>query len=146
MNPFRKSGNRNEQNNIFNTINNDNNNNAFLNSNFSLTGRDDNYLTNNNYHTLKSPRFDINSQFYTSDNMKNLNFFKDSILIDNLKKNYKNEEISAIKKFIEKKIDLNGSKSLYKDFQKKGLKGINKNKNIFFYNSINGMDVNDNSN
>ena len=146
MNPFRKSGNRNEQNNIFNTINNDNNNNAFLNSNFSITGRDDNYLTNNNYHTIKSPKFEMNSQFYTSDNMKNLNFFKDSILIDNLKKNYKNEEISAIKKFIEKKIDLNGSKSLYKDFQKKGLKGINKNKNIFFYNSINGMDVNDNSN
>ena len=146
MNTFRKNGNRNDQN-IFNTINNDNSN-VFLNSNLSVSGRDDN-LTNNNYHGLKSPRFDIYSQFYTSDNLKNLHFFKDSILIDNWKRsqimNCKNEEISTIKNFIEKKINLNGSKSLYKDFQKKNWKGIFKNKNIFCYNSMNNLDNNDNS-
>ena len=146
MNTFRKNVNRNEQN-IFNTINNDNNN-VFLNSNLCVSGRDDN-LTNNNYHALKSPKFDIYSQFYTSDNLKNLNFFKDSILIDNWKRNQimncKNEEISTIKNFIEKKINLNGSKSLYKDFQKKNWKGIFKNKNIFCYNSMNNLDNNDNS-
>ena len=146
INPFRNSGFRQDQN-VFNTINNDNF--GYPNSNFSISGRDEN-LTNINYHTIKSPRFDLYSQLFPSDGIKNLNYFKDSILIDNWKKNQnpnnnKNEEISAIKKFIEKKINLNNSKTIYKDFPKKNLKGFIKNKNFNFYNSMNIMENNENN-
>ena len=141
INPYRTCGFRTDEN-VFNTINND------IKSiyNFSMNGRDENI----NYINLKSPRFEIYSQLFPYNGIKSLkkyNYFKDSILIDNLNRNQnkKNEEISAIKKFIEKKINVNNGKTLYKDFSKRYIKGISKNKNSNIFNSING-DVENNEN
>ena len=128
--PYRTSGFRSDQN-VFHTINNDNNSNY----NFYIGGKDENYC-NINYHTIKSPKFDVYSQLFPNGGKKSLkkyNYFKDSILIDNLNKN-KNEEISAIRNFIEKKINVNNSKTLYKDFSKKNIKSVMKNKNGNFFN------------
>ena len=127
--PYRTSGFKTDQN-VFYTINNDNNSN----SNFCIGGKDENYCSIN-YHTIKSPRFDSYSQFFTTGvkkSFKKYNYFKDNILIDNFNKN-KNEEISAIKNFIERKINVNNSKTLYKDFSKKNIKSM-KSKNGNFIN------------
>ena len=128
--PYRTGGFRTDQN-VFYTINNDSNSNY----NFGIGGKDENYC-NINYHTIKSPRFDVYSQLFPNGGKKSFkkyNYFKDNILIDNLNKN-KNEEISAIKNFIEKKINVNNSKTLYKDFSKKNIKSVVKNKNGNFFN------------
>ena len=140
INPYRTSTFRTDQN-AFNTINNENY------SSFIINGKDEN-LCYINYHTIKSPRFDVHSQIFPSSSviksLKKYNYFKDSILIDNLNKN-KNDEISAIKRFIEKKINVNNSKTLYKDFSKKNLKSLINNKNENFINNING-DIENNDN
>ena len=143
INPYRTIGYNSEQN-IYNTINNDINHSNFT---FSSSGKDENFCSMN-YHTIKTPRVDIYSQFFPSSGIKSFktkyNYLKDTILIDNLNRNQnnKNEEISSIKKFIEKKINVNNSKILYKDYSKKNLKGVMKNKNMNFTNNINGDNEN----
>ena len=139
INHYRTIGYNSEQK-IYNTINNDNNHNNF---NFINNGKDENFCTIN-YHDIKSPRVEIYSKFFPFNGLKTFktkfNYFKDAILIDNLNKNQnnKNDEISAIKNFIEKKININNSKTLYNDYSKKNLKGIIKNNNINFINIMNG--------
>ena len=99
INQYRTIGFRTDQN-IFNTINNDNHSNC----NYSLNGKDENINSLNN-HANKSPKFEVNSQFYSSGHMKLMkkyDYFKDNILIDNLNKNNnnnnnKNDDLSVIK-------------------------------------------------
>ena len=52
--------------------------------------------------------------------------------------------MSAIKKFIEKKININNSKTFYKDLYKKNLKGFANKKHNSDFNSMNGDLENDN--
>ena len=133
--PYKTNSFRTDQN-VFNTINNDN----ASNYTFSLNGKEDNYC-NINYHTIKSPRFNnVYSQLFSSGGKKSFkkyNYFKDSVLSDNLSQNNKNEEISAIKQFIEKKININNSKTFYKDLYKKNLKGFVTKKHHSNFNSMN---------
>ena len=133
--PYKTNSFRTDQN-VFNTINNDN----ASNYTFSLNGKEDNYC-NINYHTIKSPRFNnVYSQLFSSGGKKSFkkyNYFKDSVLSDNLNQNNKNEEISAIKQFIEKKININNSKTFYKDLYKKNLKGFVTKKHNSNFNSMN---------
>ena len=144
INQYRTIGFRTDQN-IFNTINNDNHSNY----NYSLNAKDENINSLNN-HANKSPKFEVNSQFYSSGHMKLMkkyDYFKDNILIENLNKNnnnnnnnynIKNDDLSVIKNFIEKTININNNNLLYKNCSKKKLKGLMKNKNLNFINMISG--------
>ena len=155
INQYRTIGFRTDQN-IFNTINNDNHSNY----NHSLSGKDENINSLNN-HTIKSPKFEVPSQFYSSGHMKLMkkyDYFKDNILIDNLNKNNtntntnninsynnRNDDLSVIKNFIERTINVNNNNLLYKNCSKKKLKGLMRNKNLNFINMINGkIESNDN--
>ena len=148
INQYRTIGFRTDQN-IFNTINNDNHSNC----NYSLNGKDENINSLNN-HANKSPKFEVNSQFYSSGHMKLMkkyDYFKDNILIDNLNKNNnnnnnKNDDLSVIKNFIEKTININKKNLLYKNCSKKKLKGLMKNKNLNFINMISGRIENNENN
>ena len=142
INQYRTIGFRTDQN-IFNTINNDNHSNC----NYSLNGKDENINSLNNL-AIKSPKFEANSQFYSSGQsklMKKYDYFKDNILIDSINKNnnnnnnnIKNEDLSVIKNFIEKTININNNNLLYKNCSKKKLKGLMKNKNLNFINIFSG--------
>ena len=152
INQYRTIGFRTDQN-IFNTINNDNHSNY----NYSLNAKDENINSLNN-HANKSPKFEVNSQFYSSGHMKLMkkyDYFKDNILIDNLNKNnnnnnnnynIKNDNLSVIKNFIEKTININNNNLLYKNCSKKKLKGLMKNKNLNFINMISGRIENNENN
>ena len=143
LNQYKTTGYKKEQN-IFNTIYSENYN------NYNLSGRDENF-NNMNYHTIKFPKFDVYSQLISSDHMKSskkCDCFKDTILFDNLNKIKKNEEMSVIKKFIEKTINVNNSKLFYKEYSKKKFNCLTKNKNLNFINNIMnfGNELNENNN
>ena len=118
--------------NIFNFLNNDNGAN-----NFSISIRDD--IPNvGNYRVIKLQKPDIYSHFFPSDvdSFKKLDYFKDSFTIDNWNKNKdnRNDDLSVIKQFIEKKINI---KNKNQEIYKKNVKSIF-NRNFNFINNGNG--------
>ena len=119
--------------NIFNFLNNDH-----CTNNYSLNIRDE--IPNvGNYRVIKLQKPDIYSHFFPSDvdNIKRLDYFKDSFTVDNWNKNKenRNDDLSVIKQFIEKKINI---KNKNQEIYKKNVKSIFRDKNINFINNANG--------
>ena len=119
--------------NIFNFLNNDH-----CTNNYSLNIKDE--IPNvGNYRVIKLQKPDIYSHFFPSDvdNFKRLDYFKDSFTVDNWNKNKenRNDDLSVIKQFIEKKINI---KNKNQEIYKKNVKSIFRDKNINFINNANG--------
>ena len=127
--------------NIFNFLNNEH-----CNNNYSLSIKDE--IPNvGNYRVIKLQKPDIYSHFFPSDvdNFKRNDFFKDSFTVDNWNKNKenRNDDLSVIKQFIEKKINI---KNKNQEIYKKNVKSIFRDKNLNFINNITGgIDAYDNN-
>ena len=97
------------------------------------------------HNPINSPKMDIYNML-SSDSLKSLKItdnLKENILSDKISQNQNNKNTdTAIKNFIEKKININ-SKTINKDYPKKKIKDFMKNKN---FNSSNGTDNDENKN
>ena len=118
--------------NIFNYLNNEN-----YTSGCTLSVKDENPNFNNT-RMIKLQKQDISTHFFPSDfdPLKRYDYFKDNCVIDSWNKN-KNEDMSVIKQFIEKKINIKNN-TLNKDFYKKSMKSIFKDKKLNLVNNANG--------
>ena len=123
--------------NIFNFLNNE-----IGPNNYSINIKDD---TQNigNHRFIKLQKPDLYAHYFPSDieSFKRNDNFKDSCTMDNWNKNREknNEDISVIKQFIEKKINI---KTKNQDFYKKNIKGIFREKNFNPINNPNsGIDA-----
>jgi hypothetical protein len=116
--------------NIFNFLNND-----LGPNNYSINIKDE-AQNMGNYRVIKLQKQDLYSHYFPSDldAFKRNDYIKDSCTIDNWNKKCEkiNEDISVVKQFIEKKINI---KTKNQDYYKKGIKGIFRDKN---YNNPNG--------
>ena len=134
--------------NIFNFFNSDN-----YSNNYSLNIRDCENQNPNIYKVIKLQKPEIYSHFLPSDieNIKRFDNFKESYTIDNFNKNKDkiNDDLSIVKQFIEKKINIkNNNNYINKDIYKKNIKGIFRDKYFNFMNinqQIGGIDAYDNS-
>ena len=120
--------------NIFNFLNNE-----ICPNNYSINIKDDSQNIGNN-RLIKLQKNDLYSHYFPSDIevFKRNDYIKDSCTMDNWSKNRDkfNEDISVIKHFIEKRINI---KTKNQDFYKKNIKGIFRDKN---YNNNNvGIDA-----
>ena len=120
--------------NIFNFLNNE-----ICPNNYSINIKDDSQNIGNN-RLIKLQKNDLYSHYFPSDIevFKRNDYIKDSCTMDNWSKNRDkfNEDISVIKHFIEKKINI---KTKNQDFYKKNIKGIFRDKN--FNNNNVGIDA-----
>ena len=120
--------------NIFNFLNNE-----ICPNNYSINIKDDSQNIGNN-RLIKLQKNDLYSHYFPSDIevFKRNDYIKDSCTMDNLSKNRDkfNEDISVIKHFIEKRINI---KTKNQDFYKKNIKGIFRDKN--FNNNNVGIDA-----
>ncbi len=120
--------------NIFNFLNNE-----ICPNNYSINIKDDSQNIGNN-RLVKLQKNDLYSHYFPSDIevFKRNDYIKDSCTMDNWSKNRDkfNEDISVIKHFIEKKINI---KTKNQDFYKKNIKGIFRDKN--FNNNNVGIDA-----
>jgi hypothetical protein len=134
--------------NIFNFFNSDN-----YSNNYSLSIRDCENQNPNIYKVIKLQKPEIYSHFLPSDieNIKRFDNFKESYTVDNFNKNKDkiNDDLSIVKQFIEKKINIkNNNNYINKDIYKKNIKGIFRDKYFNFMNinqQIGGIDAYDNS-
>ena len=129
--------------NIFNFMNNEN-----CSNNYSLSIREENPNLCN-YRVIKLQKPEFYSHFIPSDvsSLKKNDYFKDSYLVENWNKirDYKNDDITAVKQFIERKINIKIN-NLNKDMYKKNIKALFRDKNPTIVNSTNGcIDPYDNS-
>ena len=118
--------------NIFNFFNNDN-----YSNNLSISRREDApYI--GKYHVIKLQKPEYNSRAFPSDmdNLKRFEFFRDSYTVDNLNKNRENklDDISVVKQFIEKKINIKSNTNFSKN-----MKSIFRDKNFNFVNNVNNV-------
>ena len=115
---------------IFNFLNND-----LGPNNYSINIKDEGQNVGN-YRVIKLQKQDLYSHYFPSDidAFKRNDYFKDSCTMDNWNKKCEkiNEDISVVKQFIEKKINI---KTKNQDYYKKGIKGAFRDKN---YNNPNG--------
>ena len=130
--------------NIFNFLNNDN-----FSNNYSLSIRDERPDINN-YRVIKLQKPELYSHFFPSDidTFKRSDFYKDSYLLDNwnINRDSRNDDISVVKQFIERKINIKNN-NLNKELYKKNFKGIFRDKKQNLVNSANGcIDPYDNGN
>ena len=120
--------------NIFNFLNNE-----ICPNNYSINIKDDSQNIGNN-RLIKLQKNDLYSHYFPSDIevFKRNDYIKDSCTMDNWSKNRDkfNEDISVIKHFIEKRINI---KTKNQDFYKKNIKGIFRDKN--FNNNNVGIDA-----
>ena len=120
--------------NIFNFLNNE-----ICPNNYSINIKDDSQNIGNN-RLIKLQKNDLYSHYFPSDIevFKRNDYIKDSCTMDNWSKNRDkfNEDISVIKHFIEKRINI---KTKNQDFYKKNIKGIFRDKN--FNNNNAGIDA-----
>ena len=121
--------------NIFNFLNNDN-----FSNNYSLSIRDERPDINN-YRVIKLQKPELYSHFFPSDidTFKRSDFYKDSYLLDNwnINRDSRNDDISVVKQFIERKINIKNN-NLNKELYKKNFKGIFRDKKQNLVNSANG--------
>ena len=121
--------------NIFNFLNNDN-----FSNNYSLSIRDERPDINN-YRVIKLQKPELYSHFFPSDidTFKRSDFCKDSYLLDNwnINRDSRNDDISVVKQFIERKINIKNN-NLNKELYKKNFKGIFRDKKQNLINSANG--------
>ena len=117
--------------NIFNIMNDN------FSNNYSLSIRDETPNLNN-YRVIKLYKPELYSHFFPSDidSFKRYDYYKDGYILDNWNKN-KNEDMSVIKQFIERKINIKNN-NLNKDIYKKTLKGLFRDKKVNLINSANG--------
>ena len=130
--------------NIFNFLNNDN-----FSNNYSLSIRDERPDINN-YRVIKLQKPELYSHFFPSDidTFKRSDFYKDNYLLDNwnINRDSRNDDISVVKQFIERKINIKNN-NLNKELYKKNFKGIFRDKKQNLVNSANGcIDPYDNGN
>ena len=130
--------------NIFNFLNNDN-----FSNNYSLSIRDERPDINN-YRVIKLQKPELYSHFFPSDidTFKRSDFYKDNYLLDNwnINRDSRNDDISVVKQFIERKINIKNN-NLNKEPYKKNFKGIFRDKKQNLVNSANGcIDPYDNGN
>ena len=120
--------------NIFNFLNNE-----ICPNNYSINIKDDSQNIGNN-RLIKLQKNDLYSHYFPLDIevFKRNDYIKDSCTMDNWSKNRDkfNEDISVIKHFIEKRINI---KTKNQDFYKKNIKGIFRDKN--FNNNNVGIDA-----
>ena len=121
--------------NIFNFLNNDN-----YSNNYSLSIRDERPDINN-YRVIKLQKPELYSHFFPSDidTFKRNDFYKDSYIVDNwnINRDSRNDDISVVKQFIERKINIKNN-NLNKELYKKNFKGIFRDKKQNLVNSANG--------
>ena len=121
--------------NIFNFLNNDN-----FSNNYSLSIRDERPDINN-YRVIKLQKPELYSHFFPSDidTFKRSDFYKDSYLLDNwnINRDSRNDDISVVKQFIERKINIKNN-NLNKELYKKNFKCIFRDKKQNLVNSANG--------
>ena len=121
--------------NIFNFLNNDN-----FSNNYSLSIRDERPDINN-YRVIKLQKPELYSHFFPSDidTFKRSDFYKDNYLLDNwnINRDSRNDDISVVKQFIERKINIKNN-NLNKELYKKNFKGIFRDKKQNLVNSANG--------
>ena len=121
--------------NIFNFLNNDN-----YSNNYSLSIRDERPDINN-YRVIKLQKPELYSHFFPSDidTFKRSDFYKDNYLLDNwnINRDSRNDDISVVKQFIERKINIKNN-NLNKELYKKNFKGIFRDKKQNLVNSANG--------
>ena len=121
--------------NIFNFLNNDN-----YSNNYSLNNRDERPEIGN-YQVIKLQKPEFYSHFFPSDidPFKRFDYFKDSYLVDNWNKNRdnRNDDISVVKQFIERKINIKNN-SINKDLYKKNIKSMFKEKKVNLVSNTNG--------
>ena len=114
-------------------------NNEICPNNYSINIKDDSQNIGNN-RLIKLQKNDLYSHYFPSDIevFKRNDYIKDSCTMDNWSKNRDkfNEDISVIKHFIEKRINI---KTKNQDFYKKNIKGIFRDKN--FNNNNVGIDA-----
>ena len=117
--------------NIFNIMNDN------FSNNYSSSIRDETPNLNN-YRVIKLYKPELYSHFFPSDidSFKRYDYYKDGYILDNWNKN-KNEDMSVIKQFIERKINIKNN-NLNKDIYKKTLKGLFRDKKVNLINSANG--------
>ena len=117
--------------NIFNIMNEN------FSNNYSSSIRDETPNLNN-YRVIKLYKPELYSHFFPSDidSFKRYDYYKDGYILDNWNKN-KNEDMSVIKQFIERKINIKNN-NLNKDIYKKTLKGLFRDKKVNLINSANG--------
>ena len=122
--------------NIFNYFNNEN-----CSNNYSLSIREDNPSLCN-YRVIKLQKPEFYSHFIPSDvdKLKTNDYFKDSYLIENLNnknRDYKNDDITAVKQFIERKINIKIN-NLNKEMYRKNIKALFREKKS---NNVNNTNV-----
>ena len=130
--------------NIFNFFNNNEN----YSHNLSISKKEDiPYI--GKYSVIKLQKPDYNSHHFPSDidSLKKYEYLKDSFTVDNWNKNRdnKNDDISVVKQFIEKKINIKSNNRFTKEFYKKNMKGIFADKNFNFINNGIGIESYENS-